>query len=61
MDKQEQVAEAREMFDRLIAQADSADRVAALELCREYFTNPEFRVALQDEVFRINSAAQVQQ
>ena len=37
-----------------IGNTPDADRIAKLELMREFFCNPEFRVAMQDEVARIN-------
>ena len=46
--------ELRQIFDRAISQQKDADKVARLELCREFFTNPEFRAALSDEVARVN-------
>jgi hypothetical protein len=46
--------QAREIFDQAIATETDADRIAKVELMREYFTSPAFRVALEDEVARIN-------
>ena len=43
-------AEAKAIFNAAIAQATDADEIAATELCREYFTNPEFRRWLEEEV-----------
>jgi hypothetical protein len=45
--------EARQVFDSAIAKsAHDTDTVAKLELCREYFTNPAFRSALEDEIYK---------
>jgi len=44
-------AEAREVFNQMIAASDNADTIANLELAREYFTNPNFRAKLADFVF----------
>ena len=41
--------EAREIFDRALAGETNADRIAKVELLREYFTNPSFRAAMADE------------
>lgn len=41
----------REQFNKVIAQTQDADQVAKLEVCREYFTNPEFKERLQEYVF----------
>lgn len=46
--------QAREIFDQAIANETDPDRIANVELMREYFTNPEFRVAMQNEVARVN-------
>lgn len=43
----------RDIFDSVIAEQADADTVARLELCREYFTNPTFRNALEAESFRL--------
>lgn len=49
--------EARAYFDAAIALATNPDTIARLELCREYFTNEDFRSALHDHVYRINTGA----
>lgn len=46
--------EARKIFDQAAAAAPDADARANIELCREYFTNPEFRRALADHVAKLN-------
>jgi hypothetical protein len=49
--------EIREGFNQMIAAASAAgdmDAVARMELAREFFTNTEFKVALQDHVWRLN-------
>lgn len=38
---------ARQTFNDAIDAATSPGEVAVLELCREYFTNPTFRAALE--------------
>ncbi len=45
---------ARKVFDQAIEQTNDPDKVANLELCREYFTNPEFRKAFHNEVAKQN-------
>jgi hypothetical protein len=42
------------VFDEAVARETDADKRANLELCREYFTNPEFRKALEGVIARIN-------
>ena len=42
---------AREVFNQVIANEADADKIARLEVCREYFTNPTFRKALQDRLW----------
>lgn len=47
--------EAREIFNQAAAVAAAkgdADAVSRIELAREYFTNPAFRVAMQDHSFK---------
>lgn len=47
-------------FNQMIAAAAVAgdkDTVARFEIAREYFTNPEFKTALQDHLWQINQAA----
>jgi hypothetical protein len=44
----------RRVFNQAIEQTSDPDKVANLELCREYFTNPEFRKALEDHTAKIN-------
>ena len=46
--------QARIEFDKMIANATTADQIAKLELMREFFCNPEFRQALEDETARQN-------
>ncbi len=48
--------QAREIFNAAIAGETDADRIAKVELLREFFCNPEFRAAMQQEVARINVA-----
>jgi hypothetical protein len=46
--------QARTVFDAEVDKAKAAgddDRVARVELMREYFTNPPFRRAMEDFVF----------
>jgi hypothetical protein len=51
------LAEVRKVFDTVIADQSDPARVANLELCREYFTNPAFRKFLEDTTARINEVA----
>lgn len=46
---------AREIFNQVIANQTDADKIANLEICREYFTNPNFRKALEDHVWESNN------
>jgi hypothetical protein len=46
--------EAREIFNKALEGETNADRIAKVELLREYFTNSTFRAAMADEVARIN-------
>ncbi len=47
-------AEVRAIFERAIELQPNADKRASLEICREYFTNPTFRKALEDYTAQIN-------
>lgn len=38
----------KEIFNTVIAEQTDADTIANLEICREYFTNPEFKSALEE-------------
>ncbi len=52
------IQQARTVFDQAAAEAlrqGDADRASRLELAREYFTNPEFKKALESFVWSINS------
>lgn len=51
--------EAREVFLKEISKESNPDRVATLELLREYFTNPAFKKYMEDETFKINSGRKV--
>lgn len=44
-----EIAKAREIFDTEIANTTCPDRIAHLEVLREYITNPTFRQRLKDE------------
>ena len=49
----------RSFFDRAIAKATAtgdADKIAKLELTREYFFNPKFRKELEEFTWRINES-----
>ena len=47
--------EIRAAFDAAVTRnAADPNKVARLELAREFFCNPRFRTWLQDEVFKIN-------
>ena len=46
----------REGFDRMIeaaAKVDDKDAVSRMELAREYYTNPTFKAALEDHLWRL--------
>lgn len=43
---------ARAEFDKMISSATDPDKIAKLELMREFFCNPDFRKALEDEMAR---------
>lgn len=47
--------EVREVFQRVIANQMDADKIAKLELAREYFTNPTFRKAFEQFTWELNS------
>ena len=42
----------RQWFDKLISETSDAARIAELELCREYFTDPAFRQKLENYTFQ---------
>lgn len=44
---------AREIFNQRIATETNADLVADLEIAREYFCNPEFRMAFSGHVYAL--------
>ncbi len=46
--------EAKEIFNAAIANETNADRIAKVELLREYFTNDDFRAAFNAHVAEIN-------
>ena len=48
--------EARKILNSAIANETNADKVAKLEVVREYLTNPDFRKKLEDYVWNINQA-----
>lgn len=50
-------SEARAIFNAAIATSTDADQIARMELCREYFTNPEFRANLEEFTFALNNKA----
>lgn len=52
MDKQQ----AREIFNAAIANETDADRIAKVELLREFFTNDTFRKQFSEYVFNLSAA-----
>lgn len=44
----------KSIFNKAIQSAANADQVARLEVCREYFTNPKFKKALEDYTWNLN-------
>lgn len=47
--------ELKAAFNAVIAKADAAGHdVSKMEVCREYFTSPAFKVNLQQTVWEIN-------
>ena len=42
----------REAFNQAISNSTDADAIAKLELAREFFTNPEFRRALEEHIWQ---------
>jgi hypothetical protein len=49
--------EVRAVFDAVISQQSDPNKVANLELCREYFLNPDFRKWMEDAVASVNGVA----
>lgn len=49
-------AEARNIFNAAIANETDADRIAKVELLREYFTNEAFRKEMETRVANLNNA-----
>jgi hypothetical protein len=41
-------SEVRAIFNQVIATESNPDKVARLEIVREYFTNPDFRRKMED-------------
>jgi hypothetical protein len=46
--------EIREGFDEVIAKISDPDAIARMEIAREFFTNPDFRKALEDHTWQAN-------
>ena len=46
----------KDIFNSAIKAATNADQTAKLEVCREYFTNPEFKKDLENITFIINQS-----
>ena len=46
--------QARQIFNTAINATQDADQIAKIELAREFFTNPDFRKALEDYTWQIN-------
>ncbi len=44
-----------EIFNKMIELESDSDKKAKLEICREYFTNPEFKAALEQMTWEINN------
>lgn len=42
---------AKQVFNQVLANLTDADQIAKIELAREYFTNPDFRKALEDHLW----------
>ena len=54
-------AEKRQCFNQMIAAAEAAGKlesVTNLELAREYFTNPTFKIALEAYVWKLVESVQ---
>ena len=51
-----QAADARAIFETAIANATTSEQADNARLLCEYFCNPTFRKAMQNEVARINGA-----
>lgn len=49
--------EARRVFDQVIEGETDKDRIAIIELCREYFVNPDFRAFLEKSIAEINGVS----
>lgn len=47
-------SDAKAIFNKAIAATTDADAIARLELVREYCTNPEFKMALQDHLWEMS-------
>jgi hypothetical protein len=47
----------RAVFDKAISETKDPERVAKLELLREWYTNPKFRTALSDLSFAMTKKA----
>ena len=48
--------QAREIFNAAIASETDSDRIAKVELMREYFCNETFRTVLHDHVWNVKQA-----
>ncbi len=54
-ERSEIASQITEAFNIQIAKEKDSGRIAKLEILREYFTNPEFRKAMEDIIFEINN------
>ena len=46
---------AKQVFNQVLATQTDADKIAKIELAREFFTNPAFRKSLEDHVWQLNN------
>lgn len=47
--------EIRDCFNKIIAIETNPSKIATLELLREYYTNPEFKKALEDMCYEMTN------
>ena len=50
--------ELREIFNKVISEQSDPDAIAELEVCREFFTNPEFKSKLEEYIWTQNQKKQ---
>lgn len=54
MNQEINLSEIRDCFNKIISIESDPNKIATLELLREYYTNPEFKNFLEETTFQMN-------